>query len=122
MDKIENLRIGNLLQLSGGCIITVSNITKEYFYATDKDGIDFKNKYAQIEPIVINEKILLKLGFKWKNNGLRKNIFCIRQYGTGYAIFMSNESLNFIIELKYVHTLQNIWLLLSNENLTFKYN
>jgi len=112
MDKIENLRIGNLLQLSGGRILMVSNVTKEYFYATDKDGIDFKNKYTEIYPIVINEKILLNLGFKWENNGLRKNIFCVRQYGGGYVLFMSNESLNFIIELKYVHDLQNIWLLL----------
>ena len=106
--KANELRIGNYVNTKNG-IKKVSDI-----------GIDYDCFFTQdhVKPIPLKEEWLLKFGFVWKNHGLRKDYFCIREYGGGYAFFLSNESFNFKIELNNVHQLQNIYFALTNNELT----
>lgn len=107
MDARE-LRIGNWVHLKDKKNYQISrgyDIEKiEDWYGTD-----------YCTGIPITEEILLKAGFVWEDHGLRKKSFCIRQYGSGFALFLANESLNFMLRLDYVHTLQNFFSSIGEE-------
>ena len=60
--KVQDLRIGNLVSLSGELPLTIIEINVVNFYAKDKKGENFKSSWADIQPILITEELLLKLG------------------------------------------------------------
>ena len=74
--------------------------------------------YDSFEGIPLTEEWLLKLGFKWKNHAMRLGKYAIRQQVDGWFMYLSNESLNFTIHLKYVHQLQNLYFALTGKELT----
>jgi hypothetical protein len=73
--------------------------------------------FSDFEPIPLTEEWLLKFGFEWKNHGLHKDNWVIRQFGGDWTIFLSNEKYNFDIKLCYVHQLQNLYFALTGEEL-----
>ena len=111
--KNTELRIGNLFKDKHNKIIKVIGLCENDIYFSGSFELNW-----QAEPIPLTEQWLLDFGFKWKNHGLRIENICIRQFGFGYAIFLSNESYNFKIELKHVHQLQNLYYALTGQELT----
>ena len=131
--KSSDLRIGNLVLLKCknekdeiGKLLTIDEINGCYYNkATNKkfinqkyDGI--KNSWCKFEiinPILLTEEWLLKLGFNklFENGtGYRFNNFNISFYGDVYGV-------NYFYceyELKYVHQLQNIYFSLTGHELT----
>lgn len=60
----RELRIGNLVSLSGSLILTVYEIHEDCFYAKDAKGSSFKNTWSDLQPIPLSEEVLLKCGFE----------------------------------------------------------
>lgn len=91
--------------------------------------------YGEIEPITVTEELLLKIGFKEKRNGYlhyrENNDELSIKFGLGY-VFVNHANLIFnpedVTETNYssslefpntihLHTLQNIWHLLTGKEL-----
>lgn len=115
----NELRIGNLIfSKETNEIQKITGITEDNVYF---NSITFDYPcLEEIEPIELTQEFLLKFGLGWKNNGLRKSNFCVRNWGSGWIIFMSNEMFNFKIELKYVHQLQNLYFALTGTELAYE--
>lgn len=116
--KANELRIGNY-------VLTNTTETHSMTVHTigEMKGVSVLiNGYREedVSPIPITEEWLLKFGFEWLNHGLRLGNICLRQEISGYAIYLSNESHNFKIDLKHVHQLQNLYFALTQEELTIK--
>lgn len=60
--KNTDLRIGNFVSLSGSLILTVYETHEDCFYAKDAKGSSFKNTWADLQPILLSEEVLLKCG------------------------------------------------------------
>jgi len=84
--KSNELRIGNYVSLSGEKVLKVIEITTVYFYAKDEEGDNFKNTWAEIEPIPLTEELLLRFGFE-------KIVYDSEEtgYGTDYYLKCSND-------------------------------
>jgi hypothetical protein len=126
--KAEELRIGNWINDTGedGGFYQVYGIyppsngfesysisyRNGYFRTILEDG-----DYDYIQPIPLTEEWLLKFGFEWKNHAMRLGDFCIRQQIDGWIIYLSNESYNKSIKLKFFHQLQNLFYYICGEEL-----
>lgn len=122
--KAQDLRIGNLVNVLGETRVVKS---------IDRFGISYDNSQElerlmtfnadKIKPIPLTEEWLVKLGFEKKNiYGKHNKFFYIRnklyfcEYDF-YSFVYSNNSLE-IKEPKYVHQLQNLYFVLTGEELT----
>lgn len=137
--KPTELRIGNLVMYNGE-VVRVEQITKEKIGYHRHKG-ETRMNYArlfEIEPIPITEELLLKIGFKKKRDGYlhysdHNDEFSIK-FDLGYA-FIEYANLCFnpedVTETNYgsilefpntlhLHTLQNIWYLLTGKELTLQ--
>jgi len=118
--NLTDLRTGNVLSYTtaeGDDLDTA--IDWQDLKWLDEDPIGFNSVH---KPTLVTEEWLQKLGFEWKNQGLRKDNICIRQFGFGFSIFMSNEAFNFNIDLKHVHQLQNLYFALTGKELKLEGN
>ena len=108
--EVTDLRVGNLIYVSypDNPVAFFAEETIEKCQLSHLKDICNGSENWVYKPIHLTKELLIRLGFKWKNHGLRYSHFCIRKCGIGWMIFMSNEGLNFNIELKYVHQLQNL--------------
>ena len=117
MERSE-LRLGNL----------VFEDETIYSYGINKRvvemNLDYFNSYSDtwdmIKPIPLTEEWLKKFGFKWKNTGLRLDKYVLRNQIDGWFMYISNESLNFTVHIKYIHQLQNLYFALTGKELTIK--
>lgn len=116
--KAKELRIGNLVESPDGFQIVIE-IREKVFYTTD-----FKSSWAEIKPIPLTEEWLEMFGLKLKPNHTAFHIkgmqFEIPSMIGGYhdnEFGLEEES---IIELKYVHQLQNLYFALKGEELEIK--
>lgn len=116
--KTKDLRIGNLVSLSGELPLTIIEINTVDFYAKDKKGENFKSSWADIQPILITEELLLKLGavklyFKtfpcFNYKGMQIN--CVRGMWIEYVSQ---------IEILGLHHLQNIFYFRMCEELSIE--
>lgn len=139
MNKPTELRIGNLVCYNGE-VVKVKQITKHKIGYHTKP-YEMRMNYArlhEIEPILITEELLLKTGFKKGRNGY----FDYREYNDELSIrfsenytFIEYANLHFnpedVTETNYcsslefpntlhLHTLQNIWHLLTGKELEIK--
>lgn len=111
--KANELRIGNLVQ----------NVYKDTFGISHETLCDFANGYVNLKPIPITEEWLRKFGL---NNGSRLFITCVNkliEFGFKYNHYIGNSVLHLndipLVDIKYVHQLQNIYFALTNEELKF---
>ena len=112
--KANELRIGNIFRdkYTRMMIIVIGLTDNEITFSGEFDS------EWQAEPIPLTEQRLLKFGFEWKNHAIRLGKYAIRQQVDGWFMYLSNESLNFTIHLKYVHQLQNLYFALTGKELT----
>jgi hypothetical protein len=108
--KEKEFRIGNLVY--GKKIETVRGIIDGYVWFNDEANLHIE----LCQPIPLTEEWLLKFDFEITNNFQTKDRFQthiqdgIIWFEYGYIV----------IELKYVHQLQNLYFALIGEELTFK--
>lgn len=110
--EVKDFRVGNLV---------------EYFYPHEEEWDKLELSLSDLpdidnesfRPIPLTEKLLLKFGFKKEKEGFTKARFCIYQ-PVGYVNFMFCEGNSILREVKYVHTLQNLYHALTGEELTIK--
>lgn len=111
--KASELRIGNFVR---------NNMNGEILIPCDIlcDGINTENfeglNYGFIEPIPLTEEWLLKFGFEITGNFQTKDRFQTHKQD-GIIWF---EHGYIVVELQYVHQLQNLYFALTGEELTFK--
>lgn len=117
--EARELRVGNYVNDKYGNICTVEWLSKQ---SLTVNKINFPKKYFieyslnKIQPIPLTEEILLKCNIeRWINETfeIRKNLddtFTIYAWSNGISIF--------ICHLKYLHSFQNIYPFLTNEELT----
>jgi hypothetical protein len=88
---------------------------------TMQRGNDLFSQFNEfICPIVLTEEILIKAGFKRQNNALNgpyKNDFSLWN-PREETIFTLNDTL-FTPKIKYIHQLQNLYYILTGEELSF---
>lgn len=95
---------------------------------TDKYQISpiISNDIRKIKPVKLDEAIIIGSGFKkmkdkdcnvyCKTFNKRKNAICITQDADGNYYIVAHHK----IIIEYVHQLQNIWFILTNEELVIK--
>jgi len=115
-------RIGNLVNYT----IDRKSIFQGKITAITKNRLvvdKVTSKYMNIEPITLTEEWLLKFGFE--RNTINNKKFIYYFFGYGYFYFDNNVfSMNFssqddvVINIKYVHQLQNLFFALTGEELT----
>lgn len=126
----RDLRIGNILTLSGSLILTLYEIHEDCFYAKDANGSSFKNTWADLKPIPLSEEVLLKCGVILEE----EDRFVIKDDDFDYIIDTDVEGL-FLIGLRYskevkyfssnvlyLHQLQNLYYALTGEELEVKWS
>ena len=142
--KVEDLRIRNYVECKtvNGCKIgQIEHLSGDFFMAVI-DGKTYGQKYGQfkqcIEPILLTEEILLKCGFRKDKSGFYRydnyNDSISIKVGSSYT-FIEYANLCFnpedVTETNYssslefpnqihLHTLQNIWNLLTGKELEIK--
>ena len=119
--NIQEFRLKNLAQNSIGEIIRIEELgwSARLVVRHIHDGYPRSIDVNEIQPIPLSHEWLVRAGFEWKNHGLRKDNFCIRQFGEKLSIFLSNESFNFEVKIPYVHQLQNLFFALTGKELEF---
>jgi hypothetical protein len=124
--KSNELRIGNLVQCldietEQWCVDKVSDINEDDFYTKDEsEGNAIAN--MEIKPIPLTEEWLIKFGF-------RSNPY-EDKYELGNFHVQCNKTRVYLelwieldichVDLKHVHTLQNLYFALTGEELTIK--
>lgn len=130
MINVKELRIGNYVlykenkaQVSQ---IGLSHIFAYTYYKESKNPMSLENKSLDIcdcSPILLNEDILLSIGFKlnkhlncWETEGL-----IIKNTSNGFKVFIECEdswySQSVFGEFKFLHQLQNIYFDLTGKEL-----
>jgi hypothetical protein len=120
--EAKDLRIGNIT--SAG---VVNEILQDRFYVHDGES-SLKSTWFDIKPIPLTEEWLLNLGFKKDsklnyvfnlefNEGYEKITVELYEGGDNDFYFRGNILLD---ELKHVHQLQNLYFILTGEELTIK--
>lgn len=116
--KTKDLRIGNLVSLSGELPLTIIEINTVYFYAKDKKGENFKSSWAEIQPILITGELLLKLGAV-KNDFRPWQSFNLK----GLQVNLTNGMwIEYVsqVEITGLHHLQNIFYFRMCEELSIE--
>ena len=117
--KASELRIGNYVNYKDKIIGQATGILSGGIWLDKGNEIEGCLCLTQFKPIPLTEEWLLKFGFEWNNFALRFNKYCIRKLKDNeFEIYMSNEGYQFMIKLKYVHQLQNLYFAIIGKELT----
>ena len=122
--KANELRIGNLVEVLGKTrsVLGISNRLRPDVGYFEFEGLKTPLKGFHLKPIPLTEERLVKLGFD--------NSFGMQWYKDGVRVSMAtpttmlfwrdefNEDEVITLKDKYVHTLQNAWVLITGEELT----
>ena len=123
--KASELRIGNLVDL-GNRIAKISEIYHKACTVLDlEETQDTIEDYERTKPIPLTEEWLLKFGFTLYNKEnpiMFKGVVFIEQrqktlIGTQFFTFHFDGN---TIKIQYVHQLQNLYFVLTNEELNLK--
>lgn len=134
--KANELRIGNLIMDRGDKILRIDSINKignEYYriemeqYIGNIQVHPLTEYNDYLKPIPLTEEWLLKFGFeKDRYNFIIESgfKFCVEYYNAdsiySFHIYTDGEWHCIVNEIKHVHTLQNLYLALTGEELTIK--
>jgi hypothetical protein len=116
--KAQDLRIGNLVNYK---IVDKLDERKEWFEPCEIDAVDLQVIDLDYQPIPLTEKWLLKFGFFVSDLLIQKKGFKLGNPTKGVYIFNLYNSKGNVcktIILEYVHSLQNLYFALTNEELT----
>lgn len=108
MIDVKELRVGNLLK-KDGVVVTID--ARSIFDIWDKS-----EKYEAIE---INEEWLRRFGFDKKIESFLKGRFDVHKLAN-WTNYMFCEGNLVLRELKYVHTIQNLYFALTGKELQLK--
>lgn len=114
--KAEELRIGNLVTLSGSLILTVYEIHEDCFYAKDAKGSSFKNTWADLQQIPLSEEVMLKCGFNENEFGFHKGMLSFL-FRTDKKFIPNIFDICCLKEVKHLHQLQNLFYAITGEEL-----
>lgn len=123
--KVSELRIGNLVyDIEDGNYYEIESIylkgDSNVYWVSYRDG-SIKCRVDALEPIVLTEEWLLRFGFEgseiFKNSYILNSVEIYIQDGLYWYDFGNDR-----VEIKYVHSLQNLVHALTNEELTIKEN
>jgi len=108
--KANELRIGNLIMKDG-----------EVFQSTEYTPLIMVRYGERFDPIPLTEEWLLKFGFEkvkviWFLNHYG---FCLWFDGNDWCVMYNAMKNNIVCYLKHVHQLQNLYFILTGEELTF---
>lgn len=116
--KKEELRIGNLVALSGSLILTVYEIHEHCFYAKDAKGSSFKNTWSDLQPMPLTEEILLKCGLKQENGVMSYVLDDYSDIKIVYETLANHYRLYpYTYEILHLHQLQNLFYALTGKEL-----
>ncbi len=119
--KANDLRIGNYVK--GSRVGRVKSIFSVNFQVDDFDCISLGNSMqVDFKPIPLTEDWLLKFGFEWRKT---KNDYYIEKYSLSFyksgliSFYVEdlNEDFVDLIDIKYVHQLQNLYFALAGKEL-----
>lgn len=117
--KPQELRIGNKLQRPC-CYDEVVEIRENGIIGLDRlRGVI---AYSEIEPILIEDELLLDIGFK-QCGYLFKTLFIeMYELGNGWHLHIDNERFETALSttIKYVHQLQNAYYIATGKELEIK--
>ena len=122
--KVNELRIGNWIKGPKGARYDGREFQwhiGEYIMCNEySDFID------DIEPILLTEEWLLKMGFKPQGEGYSYTNLLLQDFRESYSMFEwdSYNEVEVCIknDIKYIHQLQNLYFALTEEELEIKYN
>ena len=125
--SVTELRIGNLLKFGNNIckVYEINNVN--YYIRNEKTDESLKSSWANIEPILITEEWLLKFGFEWTDYDEENPDFLGLKY-RNRDLFYTDRSCNFeyvsfnnsilgVININYVHQLQNLYFTLTGSEL-----
>lgn len=115
---VKELRLGNLIEYDGK-VCEVKEIEEAGLVVLFEDGDCIWVDVWQFSPIAITEKWLLKFRFEkgeflrncWDNDELSIS------FENGIVIF---GLINSVVEIRYVHQLQNLYYCLTQKELTYE--
>lgn len=125
MIKKNDLRLNNLIKWNG----LVQKITAIAFgnCLLDKHPTaDYPVELIEIEPIPLNEKILLNCGFKQRKSCFgywiyeimfHQTVFSVEEVDSGLCYFYIEYT--YVTQTRYVHELQNLYFSITGEELVF---
>ena len=120
--KANELRIGNLLQDKiSKTLLRVTELTEKNIitYVVDRNMFPLKEGWS-LEPVPLTEDILLKCGAIKDNSDFGGYIIYFPN-GNGMRIKDNKWSTqHIVVELKYLHQLQNLYFALTNTELEIK--
>lgn len=106
MIKVQEVRVGNHLKIDG-VIVKID----------ERTIFDFNHDRRVKEPIPLTEEILLKCGFEKIDNEFVISIYQSKFVYSETMMLWRGEYLN---QCKYLHQLQNLYFVLTNEELEIK--
>ena len=110
--KVNELRIGNYVNAEVGLL------SLQVHKLMPSDIVDASKGIIEIYPISLTEDILLKCGFEQTSiiSIFEKDEFTIENWDDNEFIFRWND-FTISVDLKHLHTLQNLYFALKNEEL-----
>lgn len=127
--RVEELRIGNIIETPMGCQSIGGVCQAETPYIRLNGNMHIGYRLTNCKPIPLTEDILLKCGFVSKGKNLLGHIFAksfVHYYVTNkrdnFAFRMNtpNDTSVFIREIEYLHELQNLYFAITGEELEVK--
>jgi len=125
MIQANELRYGNKVMFLGEIVtfIGIESIRIDNVFWAKIKETNVLAKSIHFNPIPITEEILLKCGFKGRPDFIwRGSIGILIRDGKYYLALkdLSNVQFKSIIELKYLHQLQNLYYSITNEELNIE--
>lgn len=121
MINAKELRIGNLIGF-GEKYFQVHEIQEKCFYVLGEKGVELKNTVAELRPIPLTEKWLVKFGFEKTNESEEVEWYRLNNFEI--AIHEEDNQVYFVFQhmvlrfIKSVHQLQNLYFSLTGSELT----
>lgn len=124
--KASELRIGNLVNDNG--YNSIIGVIDSHYHSIQISGSPRTIALETIEPIPLTEEWMLKFGFKPSEaktakkyiyysdsyNFRKAKVICTEKYGSRVVIAGT------VIEIKYIHQLQNLYFALTGKELELK--
>ena len=125
MIKPESVRIGNLVKYDNR-VFRIHTIAEEFpTLDTDEVGIGVVD-WNNIDPIELDEGWLVKFDFKYEDLGddspyewYKKDGIALWNFNSEYWLIVINDE-ELSLEIKSIHTLQNLYFALTSKELTTK--